>query len=210
MRTGAYDFAYSNPLHHTFFHENPGYRAFARQKGKRIKGVIVVRADSPLLTVKAEQGEPAALRRLVDQTLAFPAPAAFAASVLPRGFLAQQGVSFTPKYVGSHDSVYRGVAGGRFVAGGGIQRTLGTVDPAVRDQLAVLYTTKGYTPHAFAAHPRVPAEVVAAIQSAFIGMFDDAAGRDLLLAVGFKDGVEAAVDADWDDVRGLGFTELPG
>ena len=210
MMEGAYDFSYMNPLHFTFFHIAPGYQAFARQKGKRIKGIIVVRQDSPLLAVKKAEGELAALKELSEQTLVFPAPAAFAASVLPRGYLSQQEIPFTPKYVGSHDSVYRGVASGRFTAGGGIQRTFGTVAEDIREQLSVLYTTEGYTPHAFAAHSRVPDGVRTAIQNAFVDMFNDPHGRKLLETVGFKQGVEKAYDKDWDDVRGLGFKDLPG
>ena len=45
---GAYDIAYMNPVHYTVFHEDPGYEAFARRKGARIQGLIVVRKDSAL------------------------------------------------------------------------------------------------------------------------------------------------------------------
>ncbi len=199
VRAGGYDFAYMNPVHYTIFAVNPGYRALAKQKGKQIKGIVVVRKDAKI------EG----LKELAGRTLAFPAPAAFAASVLPRGSLSAQGIDFRAKYVGSHDSVYYGVAKGLYPAGGGIQRTLGTVTPKIRKQLRVLWTTRGHTPHAFAAHPRVPKNVVAALQVAFTGMFRDPVGRELLEAVGFKKGLEAAVDKDWDDVRALGFTKLP-
>ncbi|MBF0188185.1 MAG: phosphate/phosphite/phosphonate ABC transporter substrate-binding protein [Magnetococcales bacterium] len=200
VAAGDYDFVYVNPAHHVVFHREVGYRAFAKQKGKRIKGIIVVRKDAPIQS----------LQQLSDTTLAFPAPAAFAASVLPRSYISQQGIPFTPKYVGSHDSVYRGVASGRFPAGGGIQRTFGTSSATVRDQLRVLWTTQGYTPHAFAAHPRVPPKVVEAVQNALVTMFDDPVGKKLLQKVGFKQGVEVAADSDWDDVRALGITTLPG
>ncbi|SCA57717.1 Phosphonate ABC transporter phosphate-binding periplasmic component [Candidatus Terasakiella magnetica] len=199
VRNGDYDFSYMNPIHYTVFAKEPGYRAFAKQKGKMIKGILVVRKDATLKE----------LEELSGNTLAFPAPAAFAASVLPRGSLSGAGVSFIPKYVGSHDSVYHGVAKGLYVAGGGIQRTFGTVKPEIGKQLRVLWTTKGYTPHAFASHPRIPQEVVSKIQKAFVEMFNAPSARKLLMAIGFKKGAEAAVNKDWDDVRGLGFTELP-
>lgn len=198
LRAGDYDFGYMNPVHYTVFAGDPGYRAFAKQKGKKIKGILVARKDS---SVKE-------LSELKDQTLAFPAPAAFAASVLPRSHFTMNDIPITPKYVGSHDSVYHGVAKGRFPAGGGIQRTFSTVDPAIGGQLKVLWTTKGYTPHAFAAHPRVPGEVVSAVKSALVNMFNDPAGKALLLAVGFKQGAAEAENADWDDVRALGIKGL--
>ncbi|HOP17342.1 MAG TPA: phosphate/phosphite/phosphonate ABC transporter substrate-binding protein [Gammaproteobacteria bacterium] len=189
---GEYDIAYMNPYHFTVFNQRPGYRAMARQSEKRIKGIIVVRKDSPLTS----------LVELDGSKLAFPAPAAFAASVLPRSELNQQGVHFEPMYVSSHDSVYRSVAKGLFPAGGGIQRTFDNVAPEVREQLRVLWTTKGYTPHAIAAHPAMDADTFARVQQALLGMNDSPEGRSLLAAIKFK-GVEKAADTDWDDVRAL-------
>lgn len=189
---GEYDIAYMNPYHFTVFNEKPGYRAIARQSNKRIKGIIVVRKDSPL----------AKLDELDGKQLAFPAPAAFAASVLPRSELEKRGISITPKYVSSHDSVYRSVAKGLFPAGGGIQRTLNNVSPKVREQLKVLWTTAGYTPHAIAAHPDMEQATFDAVRSALLGLNDSQKGRDLLASIKFK-GIESAADEDWDDVRSL-------
>jgi len=157
----------------------------------------VVRKDSPLESP----------RELDGATLAFPAPAAFAASVLPRAYLKGEGIAFTPRYVSSHDSVYRTVAKGLYPAGGGVVRTFNNVDPDVRDQLRILWKTKGYTPHAFAAHPRVPADVVERLTRAMLAMDGDAEGRTLLKSLSTK-GFESATDSDWDDVRALGIDLL--
>jgi phosphonate transport system substrate-binding protein len=194
---GEYDLAYMNPYHYTVFHRSPGYQAFARQQGQRIRGILVVRQDSPAR----------ALTDLAGQTLAFPAPAAFAASVLTRAALTRAGIPFTPKYVASHDSVYRTVAKGLYAGGGGIQRTFDNVDPAVREPLRVLWTSPGYTPHAFAAHPRVNAAQIARLQAAMLALAQDPRGRELLSGIGFT-GIEAGEDSDWDDVRALGIDVL--
>lgn len=199
LKEETYDFVFMNPIHYTVFSVTSGYRAFAKQKHKLIRGILVVREDSDIKDISELAGE----------TLAFPAPAAFAASLLPRGALAAKGISFTPKYVGSHDSVYFGVARGHFIAGGGIRRTLSTVDPELRKLLREVWVTEGYTPHAFAAHSRVPHENVKAVQEALVEMIADPIGQTLLEVVGFHDGIEVAADPDWDDVRSLGFIELP-
>lgn len=81
VRAGEYDLAYMNPYHFTVFNRAPGYRAMARQAGARIKGIIVVRRDD---TVRDLAG-------LAGTELAFPAPAAFAATLLPQAELRQQG-----------------------------------------------------------------------------------------------------------------------
>ena len=194
---GEYDIAYMNPYHYTVFSQQPGYRAFAKAKHKRIKGILVVRKDSALKSP----------RELSGTTLAFPAPAAFAASLLPRAYLKHESISFTPKYVSSHDSVYRTVAKGLYPAGGGVVRTLNSVDPDIRDQLRILWKTKGYTPHAFAAHPRVPEDVIERLTQAMLAMDGYAEGRALLESLNTK-GFEPATDGDWDDVRALGINSL--
>lgn len=197
VAAGEYALAYMNPYHYTVFSKSPGYRAFARQKDKRIRGLLVVAADSGMQDLKGLEGS----------AIAFPAPAAFAASLLPRAHLRQAGVDFKPVYVSSHDSVYRAVAMGLYAAGGGIERTLGNIDPAVRDRLRVLWRTPEFTPHAIAAHPDVPADVVEKLRAAMVAMASDKEGLELLAQLGFA-GIEAGVDADWDDVRALNIEAL--
>lgn len=192
VAAGEYSIAYMNPYHYTVFSKDPGYRAFARQKDKRIRGLMVVSRDSETQNLQGLEGT----------TIAFPAPAAFAATLLPSAHLRQLDVNFKPTYVASHDSVYRAVAIGLYPAGGGIERTLGNIDPEVRQRLRVLWRSPPFTPHAIAAHPDVPQEVVNSLQAAMVGMAMDPEGRKLLAELGFK-GIEAASDADWDDVRAL-------
>jgi phosphonate transport system substrate-binding protein len=192
LARGEYDFAYMNPYHYTVFHASPGYVAFAREADKRLQGILVVRKDSPV----------ARLEELAGATLAFPAPAAFAASVLPRAYLNSQGIEFTAKYVASHDSVYRSVAKGLYPAGGGVMRTLSNMDPAISKQLRILWTTQGYTPHAFAAHPELPIGIVDRLQQAMLDMHQDPAGRQLLENIKIS-GFSFAHDREWDDVRAL-------
>ena len=197
---GEYDFVYMNPYHFTVFNQGEaGYQAVARAKDKRIRGIIVVRKDSPAH----------ALEDLAGQQLAFPAPAAFAASVLPQANLRSAGIAFEAKYVSSHDSVYQSVAKGLYPAGGGVVRTLNATDPEVREQLRVLWTTPGYTPHAIAAHPDIPAGIIETVQQVLVGMNCEDEGRDALENLKIK-GLEAATNADWDDVRSLNITTSLG
>jgi phosphonate transport system substrate-binding protein len=189
---GEYDIAYMNPYHYTVFHQVPGYEAIARQKDKRIKGIMVVRKDSPLTELAGLNG----------QTLAFPSPAAFAASVVPRAQMELQGMQITPQYVSSHDSVYLGVARGFFAGGGGVLRTFNNTAPEVKDQLRILWTTPSYTAHAIAVHPRVAPDIIEKLKQALLTMHDDPEGLKLLAAINFN-GFELAENSDWDDVRAL-------
>jgi phosphonate transport system substrate-binding protein len=196
---GSYDLAYMNPYHYTVFAESAGYRVFAKEELKHLKGIIVVRKDAVIDDLGALEGS----------TLAFPSPNAFAASVLTRAYLTKIGVSFSPRYVASHDSVYRSVAKGLYPAGGGVPRTFRNVSTEISDQLRILWTSKGYTPHALAAHPRVPERVVRRIQESLVTMNQDPAGQELLKSITFQ-GIVTARDGDYDDVRGLGIRTLNG
>lgn len=196
MAKGEYDFSYMNPFHYVVFSGEQGYRAIARQQDKVIKGIFVTARD----------GEVQSLEDLRGKELAFPSPGAFAASILTQGFLKKEKIDFQPVYVGSHDSVYLNVASGRFVAGGGIVRTLNVAPEAVKQQLRILWTSPGYTPHAFAVHERVPPDTVSAVRAALIELSSDRDGPGLLQPLGFTSGLVAAEDGDWDDVRGLGIS----
>ena len=193
LAAGNYDFAYMNPYHFTVFNRDPGYKALAVRKNQGIKGIMVVRKDSPIQS----------LEQLKDQSLAFPAPAAFAASVLPRAQLSREKVMFSSRYVSSHDSVYLGVAKGLFAAGGGVKRTFNNTNPEVKNELRVLWESEAFTPHAISAHPRIDSNIYKRVQDALVDMFNHPKGKKLLLALKIKHGLMIAKDSDWDDVRAL-------
>jgi len=198
LAAGLYDFAYMNPYHFTVFHDNPGYQAIARQKNKSIRGIIVVRKDSPIKT----------LEDLMGETLAFPSPAAFAASILTRGNLMEVGIDFNPVYVSSHDSVYLAVSRGFYPAGGGVVRTLNNADERIREQLRVLWKSVPYTSHAIAALVHTSSTVVDAVLTAMLEMRKDPQGQQLLNTISFYQGFEPAQNGDWDDVRSLSINGL--
>lgn len=192
LAAGEYDIAYMNPYHYTVFSAQPGYRALARAKGERIKGILVVQKDSPIKN----------LSDLTGNTLAFPTPAAFAASLLIQAELNGRGIAFTPKVVNSHNSVYRSVAKGLFPAGGGVPRTFELLDENVRNDLRVLWETREFTTHAIATRPGLELDLRARIWKAMREMGKDPRGQELLKGIGFS-GFEWAKDEDWNDVRSL-------
>jgi phosphonate transport system substrate-binding protein len=197
LAAGEYDIAYMNPYHYIVFHAAPGYSAFAREKDTKLQGLIVVHKNSPIKSVAELEGK----------TMAFPAPGSFAATILPLTHLKSLGIRVTPNFASSHDSVYLGVARGFFPAGGGIARTFDNIPPEIRNELRILWKTPQYTPHALAAHPRLPAPTVRALQSALMGMDADPRGKELLVPLNFK-GFEQGRDADWNDIRKLGIRAL--
>ena len=94
LAKGEYDIAYMNPYHYVVFNKSVGYNAIAKQQGKTIRGVIVSKVGSDIKNINDLQGA----------RLAFPAPAAFAASILPRAelkkkwYLIYPNICFIPRF----------------------------------------------------------------------------------------------------------------
>lgn len=192
LANGDYDIAYMNPYHYTVFSRSPGYRAMAKARDKQIKGILVTQRGNPVES----------LQWLNDQTLAFPSPTAFAATILNQSDLNKAGVRFESDYVSSHDSVYLSVAKGFYPAGGGVMRTFNALPEVVKSQLTILHTTQGYTPHAIAYHPRLSLQHRELLAHALRELESSEQGQSLLEQLKIK-GFQAAQDQDWDDVRQL-------
>lgn len=192
LARGEYAIAYMNPYHYVVFHQAAGYLAFAREKDRKLRGLIVVRNDSAVSSVQELDGK----------EVAFPSPAAFAATVIPLAELKRGGISVKPRFVASHDSVYLNVVRGLVVAGGGIERTLEAIDASVRDRMRVIWRSAEYPPHAFARLPGVPESVSRDFVDAMQKVASSAPGAELLKQIGFK-GVVSAQDRDWEPIRAL-------
>lgn len=193
LANGEYDFAYMNPYHFTTFNASPGYQAVVKRKNQPISGVVVVHKDSPINSMLELKGK----------KMAFPAPAAFAATILSQSYLQKEGINYRPSYVLSHDSVYLAVSKGLFAAGGGVRRTLNNTDSSVKSTLRILWESKKYTPHAIASHPRHSDDVVKHVRRALVAMNESEQGQQLLASLKVKNGFIAAKNSDWDDVRSL-------
>lgn len=188
LRGGLMDFAYLAPFHMVVANSAQGYVPLLRDGSEPLIGLLVVKRDGPLRSLDDLRG----------RTIDFPSPQAFAASVLLRARLRErEDVSFTPRYVGTHGNVYRHVALGQAIAGGGVNFSLAKEPPALREKLRVLYKTEAVPGHPIAAHPRVPIAVRRALVEAITSMSAGEAGRELLRGIPLADPVEASYDRDY-------------
>ena len=186
-----YDFVYINPNDYVKYQGQDRYNAIARARNLKLKGIIVVRNESSI--EKLEQ--------LNGKSVAVPANL-FAADTLARAALRDSGIAVTVAPMVGDDAVYRAVAQGNYVAGSGTLRTFNNTAAQFRDQLRVVWTSEGYTSQAFAAHARVPKDVVQAVQEALIDMDQDPIAKKYLKIIA-PDGLDYARDVDWDDTRKL-------
>ena len=167
---GGFDFVYMNPYHVL---KARGCLPLVADASP-LRGILVVRRDSPVRKVAELEG----------QTIAFPSPNALGASLLMRADLERlHHIAFKTLYVKTHSSVYLHVIKGLAAAGGGVEKTLTEQEPAIRESLRVLYTTRAMTSHPVSAHAHVPAAVRERVRQALLAMDVTPEGRALLAKI---------------------------
>jgi phosphonate transport system substrate-binding protein len=150
LKQGRPDFAYLAPYHLVLARRAQGYIPLIRDSSTNLQGLVVVPKNSPYRNI----------RELDGKQIDFPSPNAFAASLYLRAYLQEhEKISFTPRYLGNHDNVYRHVASGFSEAGGGVNTTLSRQPAGLQARLRVLFKMPVVASHPVAAHPRVPEHV---------------------------------------------------
>lgn len=195
---GKFDFAYMNPYFMLLAHKQQGYTPLVKDVGRKLYGIVVVRKDSPIQNIKQLNGE----------IVAFPSANAMGASLVPRADLINKfNIKITPMYVQTHTSVYLNVIQRRTKAGGGVQKTLEQQPQSLRDLLRVLYKTREFNPHAFAAHGRIPAEHRKLVRNALLEMGETERGRAMLRKIPVKKIGQAHMD-DYKELEQWGLDKV--
>lgn len=192
LNNGAPDFAYMNPYHAVMKWQDHQYIPLIASSTP-IFGVLSIRRDSKVTNIQELNGG----------KIAFPAPNAFAASLLIRATLSQEGVRFEPTYIKTHSNVYRAVIRGDVAAGGGIQSTLSAEPAELRAELKVLMETKRYTAHPFSAHARVPSSLQKQVQDAFLSIAETTEGNKLLRGAQLTDPKIVTFEANYQPLEAL-------
>lgn len=191
---GQPDFAFVDPYLMLPARKAHGYVPLLRNGGTPLQGQLLVRDDSPAQS----------LRDLDGAVIAFPAPNAFGAALYLRAVLARAGVRFTPLYAGSHSNTHRHILLGQAAAGGGVNFSLDREPADVRKRLRAVYVTPPLIPHAFAAHPRVPAAVRARVVAALLRLAERPENRATFNAVEMPQPVRADYRRDYAPLEALG------
>lgn len=192
LYSGGYDIAYMNPYHYVVAHKRQGYSAGVRDM-KNIVGILVSRKDGPLSDVSMLRGK----------SFLFPAPDAFAATLLTKyELLKKYNINVNKeknyRYVNSHDSVYKGVSRNIGDVGGGIERTFNNLDDKeTKESLVIIYKTKAYPSHPFAFHPSISERLKEKIAKAIIEM------PEQFVTILSMKRLEETNDAEFDSVRDI-------
>jgi len=177
FNAGRFDFAYMNPYHILLAEKSQGYIPLVRDIGRKLHGILVVRADSGINSIKDLNGK----------KIAFPAPNALGASLLMRANLKNiHGIDFNPVYVKTHSSVYLNVVVKQTDAGGGVQKTLNQQKNNIKETLRIIHRTPDVSPHPFVAHPRISPQVREKVRNTFLKLAKNKTGKSLLSKIPMK------------------------
>lgn len=190
---GTPDFAYMNPYHAVMAKRAHGYLPLLRDR-QNLTGILLVHKNSPY--TKASD--------LQNQTLGFPAPHAFGASLYMRALLSETvKLHFETRYLGTHTNVFRHIVRGDIAAGGSITAAFDDEVPEVRSQLRIIFKTPEVASHPLVAHPRLPESARQALTRAFLALAKDPAGQALLQNIRMSDPVNAHYERDYGPLEQL-------
>ncbi len=197
LRSRQLDFALPNPYQATLAMDW-GYRIIAQAgDSEDFKGIFIVRKDSAIRV-------PADLK---GKTVAYPAPSALAAGMMPQLWLATQGLNvrgdIENRYVGSQESAILNAYLGEAAVGATWPppwRAFQKAHPKEASQLRVIWETPSLISNAVMARADLPAELVEQVRSVLIHLHEDSQGRRVLDAMETAH-IHAATDANYQVVR---------
>jgi phosphonate transport system substrate-binding protein len=192
----GYDFLYTNHFF-TPERERLGYRVIARPAGPGIRSQIVVPEESPIQT----------LQDLNGKDVAFVTPDGFTGYWLPYDALLRAKVKVNVVFTGNQEASSAQLKIAKVAAAAVNSSVMARY--ARRESFAyrALWTSEIYQDLCIMASPKVPADKVAAVRAAFIGMLKDPEGRQVLeagadLLKSTDDlGFVAAENKDYDNYR---------
>lgn len=193
LAKSTFDFVYCNPYNIIKSVPSPGYIPLVRDSSP-MRGILLVRKDSPITKLSELEGK----------TVAFPSPNALGASLIVRVDLAKlHHVTINPMYVKTHSSVYLHVVNGLTAAGGGVETTLQEQEPAVRDALRIIYTTREFPSLPVAANPRVPKADREKVRKALLELSATREGKEMFARVPMQEVIATSLD-DYAPMRAWG------
>lgn len=193
---GKYDFQYTN---HFFTPERDrlGWKVIARPSGPGIRSQIVVPVDSPIKS----------LQDLNGRAVAFVTPDGFTGYWLPYDALLRANVTVKVVFTGNQEASSAQLRINKVAAAGVNSSVMARYGRREGFEYRALWTSQVFQDLCIMANPAMPADKVAAVRAALIGMTNDPAGlkvleagAELLKSAGDL-GFVAADDRDYDNYR---------
>ncbi len=170
---GEAQFAYTNHLF-TPDRVKLGWRVIARPDTDGIRGLIVVKQDSPIQKLAALEG----------QAVAFPSEEAFVGYKLTMNALLHKGVNVSALFAGNQEGAIGLLKSGKAAAAGVNEDVMEAFSKRESFNYRVLWVSESFNDLAIMANPNfVPESTIRAVQQAFVGMRNDAEGKRILAQV---------------------------
>ena len=187
------ELAYFNPLQYLTAHRDGGYDALVAPNQNTL-GRLIVRADSPIRT----------LRDLRGRTIALLPPSAMPGHHQAKALLLDVGLVADRDYavvvVENFNFLIDRVVGRRVDAGAVGVMPFNTLPVATKAKLRILAETPPQPPSVFAARRDIDPALREAIARAFLSLSDETRGREILRSFAWNRLVRAT-DADYDSTR---------
>lgn len=174
-----------------------GYRAILRLNSKPIHGIIVVRDDSPVRTLKDLDGK----------TMVFPSTEALVGYHLPLDHLTHHGVKVNAVFAGNQEGAIAQLEVGKVAAAGVNKSSLEAYTRRKDFSYRVLWVSEPFVDTPIMVNPSVPPQLVEAVRAAFLSISSDPDGRQALQASANAIGSKSlwsfvpANDDDYDNYR---------
>lgn len=168
---GGYDFLYTN---HFFTPERDGlgFQVIARPVGPGIQAQIVVPSDSSIRTLQDLEGK----------DVGFVSPDAFVGYYIPYDAVLRAKVNVKVSFTGNQEASVAQLKVGKLEAAGVNGLILERYARREGFAYRAVWTSPTYPDLCIMAHKRVPADHIAAVRAALVGMDKDPEGRKVLEA----------------------------
>jgi phosphonate transport system substrate-binding protein len=163
------EFVFSN---HLFSPEREqlGWKVFGRRNTPPLQGQIVVPADSPIMDIAQLKG----------QDVAFAGPEAFVIYKVPYAHLLSKNVDIKVVFAGNQNAAFAQLFAGKVVAAGGNSQLVESYTRREGKKFRVLWSSEPFQDLALMASGKVPEADLRKVASAFVEMYKDPRGRDIL------------------------------
>lgn len=163
------EFVFSN---HLFSPEREqlGWKVFGRRNTPTLQGQIVVPADSPITDITQLKG----------QEVAFAGPEAFIIYKVPYAYLLSKNVDVKVVFAGNQNAAFAQLFAGKVAASGGNSQLVEGYTRREGKKFRVLWSSEPFQDLALMASSKVPEADVRKVAAAFIDMYKDPKGRDIL------------------------------
>jgi len=150
--------------------EQLGWKVFGRRNTPTLQGQIVVPEDSAITSIS----------QLNNQEVVFAGPEAFLIYKVPYAHLLSKNIAVKPVFAGNQNAAFAQLFAGKVVASGANSQLVDGYSRREGKKFRVLWSSEAFQDLALMASSKVPEADVRKVANAFIDMYKDPKGRDIL------------------------------